>query len=65
MLEQTYDCPDKDLTYRIICDYIAGMTDRYAIQKYKQHFLPVNNMAEETDSPLYTLATQNNLRKKI
>ena len=26
---------------RIICDYIAGMTDRYAIRAYQEYFLPV------------------------
>lgn len=25
---------------RVVCDYIAGMTDRYAIQKYKEIFVP-------------------------
>jgi dGTPase len=23
---------------RIVCDYIAGMTDRYALEKYNEHF---------------------------
>ena len=26
---------------RIICDYIAGMTDRYAIRVYRKYFLPI------------------------
>ncbi|HBY19617.1 MAG: deoxyguanosinetriphosphate triphosphohydrolase [Clostridiales bacterium GWE2_32_10] len=26
---------------RMVCDYIAGMTDRYAIKKFKQYFLPM------------------------
>jgi dGTPase len=26
---------------RIVCDYIAGMTDRYAIRVYQKYFLPV------------------------
>ena len=26
--------------YRVICDYIAGMTDRYAIDEYRKLFLP-------------------------
>lgn len=30
------DCSRED----IICDYIAGMTDRYVINKYKQIFIP-------------------------
>jgi len=27
--------------HRLICDYIAGMTDRYALNQYKSIFLPV------------------------
>lgn len=27
-------------SYRIVCDYIAGMTDRYAIAKYKELMIP-------------------------
>jgi dGTPase len=23
-----------------VCDYIAGMTDRYAVSRYERHFLP-------------------------
>ena len=26
--------------YRVICDYIAGMTDRYALDEYKKFFQP-------------------------
>lgn len=26
--------------YRIVCDYIAGMTDRYAVAKYKELMIP-------------------------
>jgi len=28
-----------DLRLRV-CDYVAGMTDRYAMRKYHEHFLP-------------------------
>jgi len=30
----------KDDPYRVICDYIAGMTDRYALDEYKKFFAP-------------------------
>jgi dGTPase len=30
----------KEDPYRVICDYIAGMTDRYAIQEYRKLFYP-------------------------
>ncbi len=26
---------------RVVCDYIAGMTDQYAIEKFKQYFVPM------------------------
>ncbi len=31
---------EKELPQRIICDYIAGMTDRFAIEEYKRLFDP-------------------------
>ncbi len=30
----------KEEKYRVICDYIAGMTDRYALDEYKRFFEP-------------------------
>ena len=30
----------KEDQYRVICDYIAGMTDRYALDEYKKFFEP-------------------------
>ena len=44
-LEQPQEMPgefrsgDEDLSVRV-CDYVAGMTDRYAMRKYHEHFLP-------------------------
>ncbi|MEN3002009.1 MAG: deoxyguanosinetriphosphate triphosphohydrolase [Armatimonadota bacterium] len=34
--------PTLEATVQAVCDYIAGMTDRYAIQRYIQLFLPRN-----------------------
>ncbi len=31
---------EKEDKYRVICDYIAGMTDRYALDEYKKFFEP-------------------------
>ena len=31
---------DKEDKYSVICDYIAGMTDRYALDEYKKLFYP-------------------------
>jgi len=30
----------KDGVKRVVCDYIAGMTDRYALDEYKKLFYP-------------------------
>ena len=30
----------RDGPHRVICDYIAGMTDRYALDEYKKFFEP-------------------------
>jgi dGTPase len=30
----------KSGSHRVICDYIAGMTDRYALDEYKKLFDP-------------------------
>ena len=29
-----------EILQRVVCDYIAGMTDRYAIQEYKRLYDP-------------------------
>jgi dGTPase len=30
----------KEEKHRVVCDYIAGMTDRYALDEYKKFFEP-------------------------
>lgn len=46
-IDNTLEMPDefKDMlirhgSERVVCDYIAGMTDRYAINKFKELFIP-------------------------
>lgn len=46
-MENTLELPDefrnmllKNGNERVICDYIAGMTDRYAIKKFQELFIP-------------------------
>ena len=60
-LQNKYQTEDNYLLKKIVADYVAGMTDRYALKKYKQLFIPTNNLTEEEDSFLYKLAQQNNL----
>ena len=31
---------DGEKVDRVVCDYIAGMTDQYAITKFSEYFLP-------------------------
>ena len=46
-MENTLELPDEFKSMllkmgneRVICDYIAGMTDRYAINKFQELFIP-------------------------
>ena len=41
-LFQAFDASDAQAKAQRVCDYIAGMTDRYAIQRYLTLFLPRN-----------------------
>lgn len=33
-------CEEEEKAERVVCDYISGMTDQYAISKYREFFLP-------------------------
>lgn len=61
LLKSKYEFSDENLLKQIVGDYLAGMTDRYALNKYKQFFFPKNSLKEEHDSFLQRLAQQNNL----
>ncbi|MFA7659426.1 MAG: deoxyguanosinetriphosphate triphosphohydrolase [Candidatus Gastranaerophilaceae bacterium] len=47
---------DKDKALRIVCDYISGMTDRYAIERFKQIFIPAPMITKASDDYLFRLA---------
>ena len=34
---------------RAVCDYLSGMTDRYAIDKFKDLYIPISWKAEDND----------------
>ena len=36
-----------ELTDRVICDYIAGMTDQYAVTKFNEFFMPLSWHVDE------------------
>ena len=40
---------------RITCDYISGMTDRYAIEKFKENFIPSPMSSRTNDDYLFKL----------
>lgn len=44
-------CHDNNKIERLVTDYISGMTDQYAIEKYKETFIPkpyINGTSDET-----------------
>ena len=50
--------PDKAVI--IVTDYISGMTDRYAIERYKENFIPEGFKNRSQDDYLYRLANTYN-----
>ncbi len=38
--DKTYESMEKSSPHRVIADYIAGMTDRYALQEWEKLFDP-------------------------
>ena len=62
MMKQKYKDSSEDMLKRIICDYIAGMTDRYAITMYEEYFVPKPTSAAFSDLYLYKLAEINGLK---
>lgn len=47
---------DKEKAQIIVCDYISGMTDRYAIEKFKENFIPNSLVAKTNDDYIFKLA---------
>lgn len=41
---------------RIVTDYISGMTDRYAVEKFKDNFIPIGIQSGSKDDYLFKLA---------
>ena len=54
-------CPH-DKAQRVVVDYISGMTDRYAIERFKRNFIPEGFKNSTKDDFLYKLA---NMADKI
>lgn len=41
---------------RVVTDYISGMTDRYAVEQFKEHFIPNGFKTQARDDFLFKLA---------
>ena len=50
-------CPEEK-TVRIVTDYISGMTDRYAIERFKQNFVPVGLKCGIGEDNLFKLVNE-------
>lgn len=48
-------CPE-DKIERVVADYISGMTDRYAVEKYQENFIPKGIQCGTKDDYLFKLA---------
>mgnify|MGYP001135160104 FL=1 len=48
-------CP-KEKIVRVVTDYISGMTDRYAVEKFKENFIPTGLKCGSKDDYLFKLA---------
>lgn len=48
-------CPPEKIV-RIVTDYISGMTDRYAVEKFKENFIPMGLKCGTRDDYLFKLA---------
>jgi len=47
---------EKDKIVRVVTDYISGMTDRYAVERFKENFIPVGLKCGAREDNLFKLA---------
>lgn len=47
---------DMEKAQIVACDYVSGMTDRYAIEKFKENFIPSPMVTKTNDDYLFRLA---------
>lgn len=60
-LKKRYPSSEEKALKRTVCDYISGMTDRYALVKFKEIYLPTSLKYVKTDSFLNRMALMNGL----
>ena len=56
-------CP-KQMANRIIIDYISGMTDRYAVERFKEYFVPMGIKRGTKDEYLFKIVNSINQKAK-
>ena len=56
LLDKKSICP-KEKIERVVTDYISGMTDRYAVERYKENFIPMGLKCSARDDNLFKLAS--------
>ena len=61
ILNKKFDSPNEIVIERTASDYISGMTDRYALIKFEDVFLPKPLIMHNQDDFLLKLATMNGL----
>lgn len=61
-MDMIKDICSPDKAQRVVVDYISGMTDRYAIERFKRNFIPEGFKNSTKDDFLYKLA---NIADKI
>lgn len=50
-------CPPEKIE-RVVTDYISGMTDRYAVERFKENFIPTGLKCSAREDFLFKLAAQ-------
>lgn len=48
-------CPPEKIV-RVVTDYISGMTDRYAVERFKENFIPTGLKCSAREDYLFKLA---------
>ena len=44
MPEEYRACAEREGVGRAVCDYVAGMTDNYAVRRFEELFIPVHQV---------------------
>ncbi|MBQ3641451.1 deoxyguanosinetriphosphate triphosphohydrolase [bacterium] len=60
-LTKRYPNSTKEDIMQTACDYVSGMTDRYVLIKFEEHFMPSPFIQKNNDEFLYKLAVMNGL----